>query len=380
MVFPYDVVENGSIVFSGTFGPLHTPAGTSEFVPYPELPAKLKGEAYLNLYAKLSSDTAYAPAGTEIYCCQLALNHAVYLPEIAEQPLYPLSFSETDESITIDGTGTHIVFDKKSGTFTEYQTNHCDYLTGGMDTFCRAATGIDEGCHDTNNYYYDWVTQGIDHLNKEITSISVSATETEITIQTKAVFFPTKENCPVEPLLITETLYRIDSSRMTISNQVINCCDIDTLARIGLSFRLDPKFDKLSWYGKGPWETYADRKHSALTGCYHSTVKDQHVPFVKPCECGGHEDTRYAHISDGVHSVQIIGDQDFHFSALPYSMEEYQTAMYDNDLPDTPTGTWLILDSVHAGLGGDTGWYKNIHPEYRIPSGRYRYEFTIIFR
>ena len=215
---------------------------------------------------------------------------------------------------------------------------------------------------------------------KEITSISVSATETEITIQTKAVFFPTKENCPVEPLLITETLYRIDSSRMTISNQVINCCDIDTLARIGLSFRLDPKFDKLSWYGKGPWETYADRKHSALTGCYHSTVKDQHVPFVKPCECGGHEDTRYAHISDGVHSVQIIGDQDFHFSALPYSMEEYQTAMYDNDLPDTPTGTWLILDSVHAGLGGDTGWYKNIHPEYRIPSGRYRYEFTIIFR
>ena len=167
---------------------------------------------------------------------------------------------------------------------------------------------------------------------------------------------------------------------MTISNQVINCCDVDTLARIGLSFRLDSRFDKLSWYGKGPWETYADRKHSALTGCYHSTVKKQHVPFVRPCECGGHEDTRYVILSDGVHSVQIVGNHDFHYSALPYSLDEYQDAMYENDLPDNPTGVWLILDSVHAGLGGDNGWFKNIHPEYRIPSGRYHYEFTFIFQ
>ena len=377
--FAYEVVENGSVVFSGTLDSLHTPAGTSESVPYPELPANLKGEAYLNIYAKLSSDTAYASAGTEIYRCQLALNNAVYMPALEEQLICPLSFKETDNNITIDGESTHIVFDKKSGTFTEYQTNHCDYLTGGMDTFCRASTGIDEGCHDTNNYYYDWVTEGIDHPRKEITSISVSATDTEIHIQTKASFFPMKENCHTEPLFITETRYCIDSRRMTISNQVINCCDIDTLARIGLSFRLDSKFDKLSWYGKGPWETYADRKHSAFTGYYHSTVKEQHVPFVNPCECGGHEDTRYALLSDGVHSVQIIGNHDYHFSALPYSLDEYQNAMYDNDLPDTSTGTWLIVDSVHAGLGGDTGWFKNIHPEYRIPSGRYHYEFTFLF-
>ena len=220
---------------------------------------------------------------------------------------------------------------------------------------------------------------GIDTIRKDISSISVSATDTEVHIRTKAALFPAKENCSGEALFITETLYRIDSNCMTITNQVINRCDIDTLARIGLSFRLDSGFDKLSWYGKGPWETYADRKYSAFTGYYQSTVKSQHVPFVKPCECGGHEDTRYAHISDGVHSVYIMGSHDYHFSALPYSMEEYQNAMYDDDLPDTSTGTWLIIDSVHAGLGGDTGWFKSIHPEYRIPCGRYSYEFTFIF-
>ncbi len=37
----------------------------------------------------------------------------------------------------------------------------------------------------------------------------------------------------------------------------------------------------------------------------------------------------------------------------------------------------LTLDGWHAGLGGDTGWTKNIHPEYRIPQGNYFYEITL---
>ena len=135
----------------------------------------------------------------------------------------------------------------------------------------------------------------------------------------------------------------------------------------------------LSWYGKGPWETYADRKDAAFTGFYTSSVAEQHVPFVVPCECGGHEDTRFAVLSDGTHTVQIVGSDDFHFSALPYSMAEYRKAAYEEELPEHTTGTWLILDAAHAGLGGDTGWTKNIHPEYRVCKGRYSYTFRFHF-
>ena len=47
-------------------------------------------------------------------------------------------------------------------------------------------------------------------------------------------------------------------------------------------------------------------------------------------------------------------------------MAEYRKAAYEEELPEHTTGTWLILDAAHAGLGGDTGWTKNIHPEYRV--------------
>lgn len=153
---------------------------------------------------------------------------------------------------------------------------------------------------------------------------------------------------------------------MELKNEVTNNSGLETIARVGQSFCLPAAFDTLSWYGKGPWETYADRKDAAFTGFYTSSVAEQHVPFVVPCECGGHEDTRFAVLSDGTHTVQIVGSDDFHFSALPYSMAEYRKAAYEEELPEHTTGTWLILDAAHAGLGGDTGWTKNIHPEYRV--------------
>lgn len=407
--FTYEIQNNGFVVYSGAFDTLHTPAGTFESLDYPDIATILKnaevndaglngktelnGEVYLNIYVNQSEDTAYAPAGTEIYRFQTALSHAVYYPEaddftekrtnstsakLNDCSSPKLSYRETEESITISGQDTNIVFDKTSGVFTEYRTNAYNYLTGGTDTFTRAATGIDEGCHDNNNYYYDWKTAGLDNLCKTLNDVTVSATDHEVLINVKASLAPVFPE--TKPLFFTETLYRITYNQLTISNQVINCCDMDTLGRIGLSFRLDSSFNELSWYGKGPWETYPDRKSAAFTGLYCSTVPKQHIPFVKPCECGGHEDTRFALLSDGTHSVRIWGKQDFHFSALPYSLDEYQNAMYDEDLPEVPTGTWLIIDSIHAGLGGDTGWFKNIHPEYRIPSGRYSYEFSISFQ
>lgn len=39
-------------------------------------------------------------------------------------------------------------------------------------------------------------------------------------------------------------------------------------------------------------------------------------------------------------------------------MAEYRKAAYEEELPEHTTGTWLILDAAHAGLGGDTGWTK----------------------
>ena len=234
---------------------------------------------------------------------------------------------------------------------------------------------IDEGTHESD---YDdiWRAEGLDRLKKEVQSVSAVSAGNQVLLEVQASYTAEPDNAV---LFTAHTLYRIGSEGMELKNEVTNNSGLETIARVGQSFCLPAAFDTLSWYGKGPWETYADRKDAALIGLYTSSVAEQHVPFVVPCECGGHEDTRFAVLSDGTHTVQIVGSDDFHFSALPYSMAEYRKAAYKEELPEQTTGTWLILDAAHAGLGGDTGWTKNIHPEYRVCKGRYSYTFRFHF-
>ena len=111
----------------------------------------------------------------------------------------------------------------------------------------------------------------------------------------------------------------------------------------------------------GRGKNYCDRKDSALIGKYTDTTEHMHAHFPVPCECGGHEDVRYVQISDGQHQLKVTGGEDFHFSALPYSMEQYENASYEDELGES-TATWLTIDACHTGLGGDTGWMRNIHP------------------
>ena len=165
---------------------------------------------------------------------------------------------------------------------------------------------------------------------------------------------------------------------MRITTRADNGLDLDTLPRIGQSFQLPAQFSTLRWYGSGPWETYSDRKSAAMVGSYESTVHDQHIHYVNPCECGGHEDTRWLSLTDGEgRGIRVTGSG-FHFSALPWTPEQYAAAKYEDEL-GASSGVTLTLDVIHTGLGGDTGWTRNIHPEYRIPCGKYLSEITLFW-
>ena len=104
-------------------------------------------------------------------------------------------------------------------------------------------------------------------------------------------------------------------------------------------------------------------------GVYSKKVGEMHEHYVRPCECGGRE----GHPLAGSHRPRPgapAGDRQrpVHFSALPWTLEQYDAADYQDQLGESQ-GVELTLDGWHAGLGGDTGWTKNIHPEYRIPQG-----------
>ena len=164
---------------------------------------------------------------------------------------------------------------------------------------------------------------------------------------------------------------------MELSAVFHNRTGILTLPRIGVGLTLPKTYENVRWYGRGPWENYIDRKASAFVGLYESSITDMHEDYIRCCECGGREDTRWLILTDAEgRGIRVTGSGDFHFSALPWTPADYLKADYVDELPER-TVTYLSLDALHAGLGGDTGWTKNIHEEYRIPDGDYSYSFKL---
>lgn len=142
----------------------------------------------------------------------------------------------------------------------------------------------------------------------------------------------------------------------------------ETFARIGLRFVLSKECEQIRWYGRGPWETYADCKEGNRIGYYNNTVTDSYFPYVVPQENGNHEDTRWVEFStQNGHVLRVEGEELFGFGALHYAQEALEKAAHTNEM-EAGEDIYLNLDYRQHGLGS-ASWgaecldKDRLHPE-----------------
>ena len=139
---------------------------------------------------------------------------------------------------------------------------------------------------------------------------------------------------------------------------------VGELPEFGVIFPMDASYDRFMWYGRGPEETYADRK-SAKMGVYRNRVADNMAKYLVPQECGNKTDVRYAEITNGEgHGIRLEGDH-LNVSVLPWNPHEIDCARHPNELP-MPLYTWVRVSLCQMGVGGDDTWGAKTHPEYCI--------------
>ena len=330
---------------------------------------RVPGEIFFNLYVRLKEDTVYAKAGDEILRKQIPVEgskaYGSFKKPVTEGTV---DVAESERSIAVNGDRIHVIICKDTGNIREVMWDGKHVLSNEQDSFYRAPTGIDEGSGE-NCYNYAWVTAGLKDPKGSVSDFKVYSTNELVMVKERVDYLDGK--------ISLEKTYEITASGITYTVIALNATDLETLPRIGQTMLLDKELSHVRYYGRGPWENYKDRKSSAFLGIYEADVSGMHVPYVRSCECGGREDTRWLDITDrNGHGIRVTGSDYYHFSALPYSIAQYADADYEEDLGESK-GTVLTLDGIHAGLGGDTGWTKNIHPEYRIVPGRYFYSFSL---
>ena len=127
------------------------------------------------------------------------------------------------------------------------------------------------------------------------------------------------------------------------------------LPRLGILIELPRDYEQLTWYGRGPWDNYPDRKVSCPVGLWKSTVSEQYVHYPRPQDSGNHEDCTMVELKTKKGKTLRIEavDEPFSFSALPYSAQYIASKTHDYELQDEGR-TFLSIDCAVMGLGNSS--------------------------
>jgi beta-galactosidase len=141
--------------------------------------------------------------------------------------------------------------------------------------------------------------------------------------------------------------------------------------------------DTLEWYGRGPHESYADRKTGAPLGLWRGLIAKQNHDYMRPQETGNKTDVRWMElVQTGVGGVRIIGGEPLSMNALAFPYEDLSrrapgTRRSTDIVPHDHVS--LMIDAVQSGVGGDNAWDRGGRPlpQYRVPVTRQSYSFRI---
>lgn len=171
--------------------------------------------------------------------------------------------------------------------------------------------------------------------------------------------------------------------------------ELPNIPRLGMKLFLPKEYSNVSWYGRGPHETYWDRKLSGKVGIYSEKVVEQFHRYPRPQETGNKTDIRWMKlVSDEVElEIKPKDDNLLNGSVWPFRTRELDfvvgkgggesasglvpvTAKHGADIEIGEEVQWNI-DHLQMGVGGDTSWGRMVHKEYTIPAQEYRYSFVI---
>jgi beta-galactosidase len=118
---------------------------------------------------------------------------------------------------------------------------------------------------------------------------------------------------------------------------------------------LNRTLENYRWYGRGPHENYPDRKSSATTGLWSSTVTAQAEQYPRPQETGNREEVSYLSLTDKRNSGISISatDKTFSASAIHFGVNDLANEAHECNLTPRPE-IILSMDAALMGLGNSS--------------------------
>ncbi|MCX5770517.1 MAG: DUF4981 domain-containing protein, partial [Candidatus Hydrogenedentes bacterium] len=385
----WSLLDDDQLIAEGLLPRLNTPPGGRETlaVPIPTVPVRPGATRWLNIRFTLNKDAPWAPAGHEIAWAQFeqktgtektgtaslpAVGKRLFgsLKEVAVPAFCPRgskdSLCDSDDEAVLETATSRNVFSKTSGTIVSWRHDGFDLLLSGPAlNVWRAPTDNDELSLEAGQ----WRAAGLHALRHRTTAFA---------FKNNCLTIETVSSAPDgEDLFHCRYTYTAGSSgEIHLEWQLTPLRDLPAVPRIGLQLRAPASFRQLRWYGRGPHETYPDRKQSGRVGIYCETVDAANLPYVTPQEYGNKTDVRWAELTTtDRRGIRAASPELMQVSAHPCETRALEEARHTFSLHHGDATTFNI-DFHVCGLGnGSCG--PAVLDQYKITPATQTHRITL---
>jgi beta-galactosidase len=372
----WEVLANGKVLVAGTMPDLDlAPRQQRTFaLGLPALQAEPGVEYLLNVSFALKRDTPWARRGHEVAWEQwpLTLSPKPQGPPVVSDvpaPSNPLWIREDGTLVRFTGREFAMVFDRLNGVITSYSFRNVKLMERGpLPDFWRAPTDNDAGAwkalgtaarQDTTLDIRAWRTAG---PGWKVTDVQVKP------VDDTAASIVVRGTLPGVGATYEMSYEVKGTGEVTVgAGYRPGTAPAAMMPRFGLELVVSPGFERLSWYGRGPAETYQDRAFERV-GIHASTVAAEWTEYARPQENGNKTDVRWIELlNDQGLGLRAEGLPLLSVSARHVRTSDIEQAAYAMDLP-VRRETYLNLDLAQMGVGGIDSWTKLAYPmePYRI--------------
>ena len=316
-----------------------------------EIDAPLSDCAYLYVSVTQNGDKPWAAAGFEVGFAQFALETDTAEKAAlgkTDSPYAYLSAEQTETQIKITTAKTVYTVDRASGLITGICDSGKQLLCSPMTpTVWRAPTDNDRNIRNL------WQQLG---LHTATTTCACCEITEQIDACVKIAAALTLGNDGAEPLAkikVTYTVYAEDGIKIDMDTDVRK--DLPHLPRFGVEFTMPKGSENLTYFGRGPVESYADKHHASHVGLFRTTVTENFEPYVKPQENGAHADTKWVSVSSLIgHGICALSTaRDFSFNCSHISTAQLTETAHNDELVPAKE-TVVNLDYRHDGIGSNS--------------------------
>lgn len=364
---------------------VQTHTGKLVLIPLKDISFKENTEYFMEISATTKINWGILPIGFEVAHEQIALPSKFKKAKTNITSHSKLSVTNSKGIITISNTHFSVIFNKHEGRITSYYYNDKELLKGGKGpkpNFWRAVTDNDFG----NGMVKKNIGWKIASNDSKVTDIHITESTNGSILMTVIYTLPAVETTFV-------SVYTIYSNGVVQIDNTLNTTTYKgDIPRIGMRLQLPKTYNNLSFFGRGPWENYQDRKASAFIDLYNSKVVDQYVPYIRPQDNGYKTDTRWIALSDENNSGLLFVSENMKglgFSALHMENEgfdatdgvDYKTSNKSKHTIDIKVKNLvqLNIDLGQRGVGGDDSWFAMPQEQYLYKgSENHSYSFYMI--